>query len=86
MGIVDLESSMTDYNRLFRRNKQYRDSIIHLFQNGQCITNNIIGNKGLIRLFKDIYYGKNDFFVVERLITIELFFRCFVLPNYEIEI
>jgi len=79
LGRVDLESSESDYNRLFRKDKRFRNTIIHFLRDGQCVKNGIILTKGFERLYNDIYYGRNDFSVIERLIAIELFFRYFVL-------
>lgn len=78
-GKIDLETPEGDYNRIFRKDKPFRDSIILFLREGQCKTNGIVNQGGLERLFSDIYNGRNNFFILERLLTIELFFRSFVL-------
>jgi hypothetical protein len=78
-GKIDFKTSSNDYNRLFREDKLFRSSIINFFNDGQCLSNRIIGIEGLERLYNDIYYGRNNFFILERLLAIELFFRFFVL-------
>ncbi len=79
LGKVDLETPRNDYNRMFRNDKIFRNSIINILRDGQCIMNGVIRSNGLEKLYDDICYGRNNFFILERLITVELFFRTFVL-------
>jgi hypothetical protein len=76
-GIVDFTDGVNDNNYLFRRDKVFRQSVISLLEGGYCIRNGIIRRKKLVEIFESICSGRNEFGILERLITVEFFFRRF---------
>lgn len=77
-GKIDFHTPHTDASYLFRRNVTFRKAVLDLFSGDRCIKQGVIGKKGLRRLLNNILLGKNDFFILERLLAIELFFSTFV--------
>jgi hypothetical protein len=78
LGKIDFGTLKYDYNYLLRNNKEFRAMIMKILCNNYCIQEGIIGNKGLHTLISHIDYGRNIFGILERILTIELFFNYFV--------
>ncbi len=78
VGKIDFFTPSADVNYSFRKDISFRREVLNLFRNKYCIRQGLIGEKGFRRLVNNILIGKNDFFILERLLAIELFFAKFV--------
>ena len=77
-GHLDFMISRRDRNYLYRKNAKFRNDVKKILINGHTVDERIIGPKGLVKLFHNTKIGKDEFFIIERLLAIELFYKYFV--------